>query len=302
VTTAPFPVRAYLKQFQEQANGVFIVFVVAIGFALVPASMVSHIVGERVHQLKHMQILSGMGLGAYWVSNMLFDIAKAMIPSGIAIGLLYAFDFFYDNVWRVFLLYPLGVVPFTYVSSFLFQSENVAQTVTIFTHFAFGGIGSIATLIMRVIESTFDTGDRLHKWLRVVPSFCLTNPIMYAASKDRLFLVRPELRADDLDLSLIGGDMLALGLHFIVWTIVLFVIESGWLDWLSSLIFLLPKNTMSRNPLTRPSEVDSDVKFEEERAVTDNIKPVVVSQFRRIYPSLFRKPCLAVEGVSFSVD
>lgn len=54
ISTAPFPVRAYLKDFQDQANGIFIVFVVAIGFALIPASIVSHIVGERVHNLKHM--------------------------------------------------------------------------------------------------------------------------------------------------------------------------------------------------------------------------------------------------------
>lgn len=70
----------------------FIVFVVAIGFALVPSSIVSHIVGERVNNQKHMQVLSGMSLAAYWLSNLLFDIAKAMIPAGIAIGLLDAFD------------------------------------------------------------------------------------------------------------------------------------------------------------------------------------------------------------------
>ena len=66
----------------------------AIGFALVPSSIVSHIVGERVNNLKHMQVLSGMSLASYWVSNMIFDILKAMIPSGIAIGLLYAFGFY----------------------------------------------------------------------------------------------------------------------------------------------------------------------------------------------------------------
>ena len=67
---------------------------VAIGFALIPASMISHIVGERKRNLKHMQVLSGMSLLSYWISNMLFDIVKAMIPSGIVIGLLYAFGFF----------------------------------------------------------------------------------------------------------------------------------------------------------------------------------------------------------------
>lgn len=94
ITTAPFPVRAYQKEYQDQANGVFTVFVVAIGFALIPASMISYIVNERVKNLKHMQVLSGMSVAAYWTSNMIFDIMKVMIPAGIAIGLLYVFDFF----------------------------------------------------------------------------------------------------------------------------------------------------------------------------------------------------------------
>lgn len=54
VTTAPFPVTAAMRNLQKQVNGVFIVFVVSIGFALIPASIISHIVGERVKNLKHM--------------------------------------------------------------------------------------------------------------------------------------------------------------------------------------------------------------------------------------------------------
>jgi hypothetical protein len=38
---------------------------------------------------------------------------------GIVIGLLSAFDFYNDDVWRVFFLCHLGLAPFTYVSSFL---------------------------------------------------------------------------------------------------------------------------------------------------------------------------------------
>ncbi len=127
---------------------------VSIGFALIPASMISHIVSERSRNLKHMQLLSGMSLTAYWVSNLFFDILKALIPCSIVIGLLKAFDFFYDDVWRVFLMYPVGIVPFTYASSFLFTNDTVAQTVTIFLHFVVAGIGAIATFIMRCIDTT----------------------------------------------------------------------------------------------------------------------------------------------------
>jgi len=45
---------------------------------------------------------------------------------GIVIGLMYAFNLKYDNVWILFLLYPIGTIPFTYASSFIFTNENVA--------------------------------------------------------------------------------------------------------------------------------------------------------------------------------
>jgi hypothetical protein len=51
-------------------------------------------VNERLRNLKHMQVLSGMSVAAYWTSNMIFDVLKVLIPSGIVIGLLYVFDFF----------------------------------------------------------------------------------------------------------------------------------------------------------------------------------------------------------------
>ena len=61
--------------------------------------MISHVVGERVKNLKHMQVLNGMSLMSYWTSYLLFDIVKALIPSGIVIGLLSAFDFFVSDIF-----------------------------------------------------------------------------------------------------------------------------------------------------------------------------------------------------------
>lgn len=95
-----------------------------------------------------------MNLGSYWISNYIYDIIKAEIPMAVVIGLMYAFDLNYDNVWILFLLFPIGVVPFTYATSFVFQNENVAQTVTIFLHFVFSGIGGIVVFVLRIIDST----------------------------------------------------------------------------------------------------------------------------------------------------
>jgi hypothetical protein len=65
--------------------------VVAIGFSLIPSAIISFIVNEREKNLKHMQLISGMSLSAYWISNMLFDVVKGIIPSALVIGLIYAF-------------------------------------------------------------------------------------------------------------------------------------------------------------------------------------------------------------------
>ena len=42
--------------------------------------MISFILKEREENLKHMQMVSGMSLTAYWVSNLLADVIKVYIP------------------------------------------------------------------------------------------------------------------------------------------------------------------------------------------------------------------------------
>jgi len=117
-------------------------------------------------------------------------------------------------------------------------------------------------MILRMIESTYLIGDRLHIWLKIVPSFCLTNSIMFEASKDRLFTARPDLKDDDLSLSFIGGEMLALGVHFGFWTLILILIESGLFNFILKIPLLLPKN---RIPPKNLQDIDDDVELEQSR-------------------------------------
>ena len=81
------------------------------------------------------------------------------------------------------MIYPIGVIPFTYVSSFLFTNENFCQTVTIFGHFIIAGIGGIVAGILRIIPSTFSAGDALVWVFKIVPTFCLTDSILYQSIK-----------------------------------------------------------------------------------------------------------------------
>jgi len=46
---------------------------------------------EREHSLKHMQVISGMNLKAYWLVNIIFDIIKMQIPMFLICFLLFIF-------------------------------------------------------------------------------------------------------------------------------------------------------------------------------------------------------------------
>jgi hypothetical protein len=81
--------------------------------------------------------------------------------------------------------------------------------------------------VLRIISSTKSIGDLLNWILKIVPSFPLTNSIMYAASKSTLKLLRPDLPTNDFALDLMGGDILLCCVHFVFWTFVVFSLEVG---------------------------------------------------------------------------
>lgn len=91
-----------------------------MGFSLIPASIISYLVGEKESKLKLMQMISGMSLGAYWISNYIFDILKVLGTMVLAIGLMYAFGINQKDIWLMYLLFPFGVIPFTYAMSYIF--------------------------------------------------------------------------------------------------------------------------------------------------------------------------------------
>ena len=207
----------------------------------------------------------------------------------------------------MFILYPVGVVPFTYVMSFIFESENVGQTITIFLHFVFGGIGTIIVFILRIIESTSKVGDILAYVFKIIPSYCLTESIIYDAGKLAFTVTRPDLKRDsDWDLDLQGGNVLALCVHFAFWNLVLIAIELGAFKWTSCFYNLASKNKIPRKNI-EDLDLDEDVVEEDHRITTMNEKDkknmqIRVSAFRKIYPSIFRDPIKAVERTSFGLE
>ena len=59
----------------------------AIGLSIIPANIVGTILQEREKMQKHLQMISGLNLTAYYLVNIFFDIIKTEITM-IFIGLL----------------------------------------------------------------------------------------------------------------------------------------------------------------------------------------------------------------------
>jgi hypothetical protein len=77
---APLPVFDVFSQRQEAGNNLDFAFMVALAFAMIPTTMIAFILNEREFQLKHIQLISGMNLWAYWLANFIADVVKGYIP------------------------------------------------------------------------------------------------------------------------------------------------------------------------------------------------------------------------------
>lgn len=109
------------------------VFLFALAYSFIPAGVILFIVKERENNAKHQQIVSGVSVYAYWLSNLLIDVVKYSIPGIFCALSALIFDVkaftegdAYSCVWAIVLLYGPAIMTFTYATSFLFMSPESA--------------------------------------------------------------------------------------------------------------------------------------------------------------------------------
>ena len=67
-----------------------------------------------------------MRLSSYWIANFIFDAIKLYITIITTLVLFEIFEMDYASSKVVFALFPIGILPFTYVMSFLFSADSAA--------------------------------------------------------------------------------------------------------------------------------------------------------------------------------
>ncbi len=143
---------------------------------------------EAESKAKHQQLLSGVGLLAYWLSNFLWDLLSWLPPLLITLGLLYAFGIKTYTEGQaagafvaLFLAFAPAATAFTYVWTFCFASHSAAQTVTLFLSFLTGLVLSITSIVLSLIDSTRAISLKLRYVFRLFPAYCFGDGLLQLA-------------------------------------------------------------------------------------------------------------------------
>ena len=149
------------KDDHQARNNTTLVFFISIAFTLIPANFITIIIKERETNSKHLQIISGISLLSYWFNNYLFELIKYYFIGGFNLFLIWAFGFYKNYLYILYLLYGPSMVSFTYLFSFVFSSESSGQNVVIIVNFIGGALAGSVILILRVLEDLVNTGKKL---------------------------------------------------------------------------------------------------------------------------------------------
>ena len=228
----PFPLTAELKQQSDQTSNSLVILFVAIAFSLIPANFVTIIVKEKLNNSKHLMRVSGISIAAYWIVNFIFELVKYYFTCGVCLLLLWAFGFYKDYLYILYLIYGPSMISMTYILSFLFDSESGAQNGIILLNFLLGALGATVIMSIRGLENMKGAAKFLQYILSLLPSFCFDFGYSLLLNKIKIYIVEyPNdwFKFNDNILlkkfNLLLSSIIFLTVEFFVYTIILAIIE-----------------------------------------------------------------------------
>ncbi|CAG9335868.1 unnamed protein product [Blepharisma stoltei] len=306
VQNHPLPITEKMNEFEASISSFIITIIFGLGAAFIPASIVSFIVREKENNVKFQHMISGASMWAYWISNFIWDYAKYLVIAIYVCVLIVIVDINiyvdeddrYAAFWLIFILYGLSVIPFTYLSSFIFTNHNTAQVITISFHFLTGSFLPIVMIFMWFFD---DTRNYVREWrwfFRLFPNFCFGNGILQIASQEFIAYFDGDETEPVFSLEAAGGDILYLGATAVGYSILLIFAE-----WINNNRAL--GQFITQRLAGKPSEYlsDEDVESEKQLALITSPQDVKVNvrELRKFYGSLFGSRVIAVEEVSFNI-
>jgi ATP-binding cassette, subfamily A (ABC1), member 3 len=207
VRSTPFPSTNALKERKTGTDAGSIIFTCAITYSMILTTICGFCVAERVNRLKHIQVISGVQLGAYWTANFVIDYLRMMFSVAVTLACFAMAGFNWTSAWVTFCLFPFGTIPFTYVTSFMFSGEASAATVTIFINFASITLVPSLLFYLRWLREIELIADTINMILRCFPAYNLGASIFFNALNENLAEYREATDGTGYDISVNPWDI-----------------------------------------------------------------------------------------------
>ena len=234
-THYPMPLTSELDERTGEVNNSIFILFIATAFSLIPASFVTRIVKERINNSKHLMRLSGMKRMAYWIVNYIFELVKYYFTCGVCILLIKIFHFYEKYLGLLYVLYGPAMISSTYILSFAFQNEAMAQNIIILLNFVIGALGSVVVTLLRGMDNTYEDIKIVEYILAIMPSFCFNFGYDLLLNKLVIYIIEyPEewMFFDDSDVikhfTLLLPMLIFLSFEIVFYTFILFIIERNY--------------------------------------------------------------------------
>lgn len=316
VNNHPLPLNQATQEATAQAVTLGISQHIVIALAFVPAYIVLFLVKEREVGIKHQEIISGMSIPAYWLSEFLWDTIIYVIVVAIELFLMWAYDmddYLEDGkaVALLLLLFLYGTASTGFISciQYLFKSHTIGLIITLFINILCV-IMELASFIMTAIEDTCYVARYLNYYLfYLFPGFCLGIGLMRLGMLSAMYLFDQICdyyhegtislgigTPEPLSMNGVGESLVYLGVETFVYLLLAIV-----LDYLTNDIKVKKYFSRKDIPVNRSTEVDDDVEKEEQRVMSGVDKKndiIQLKQLRKVYNG----EKVAVDRITFGLQ
>ena len=308
----PLPLTAELEEQSDQTNNNLVIFFVAIAFSLIPANFVTIIVKEKINNSKHLMRVSGISILAYWIVNYIFELAKYYFTCGICLFLLWAFSFYKDYLYILYLIYGPAMIPMTYILSFLFDSESGAQNGIILLNFLLGALGSTVLLLLRALDNIKNVAKILQYIISLLPSFCFNFGYSLLLNKIMIYIIDYPNEwyffEDNVLLkkfNLLLSSILYLSLEFVIYTFILILIECFAYSSMKVEDSKLQTNINDSKVLKEIEEANKDtIGITDENGLSNKVEYAIrVKNLKKNFSTgICSKPMTAIKNMCFCVE
>ncbi|RHZ34332.1 hypothetical protein DYB37_012253, partial [Aphanomyces astaci] len=279
LTSKPLPLTNYSKVKLSTLLSFMAPIFVLLAFSLYTASVVPYLVKERdpTANAKHQQLVSGVGVPAFWLANLAWDLVVYAVPCATGLVAIYFFDITpytgvdckacatspFPAVVLAFVLLGFALVSFCYVLSFVLKSAASSQTYAILLNVLLGMILLIVSAMLNLLNAKTKAinATLVFVW-RLSPLFCVGNGL-YTLSLVTLDSTEGAAPKSAFNTDVMGYELLYLAVEAVVFPLLAMGVDH-------ILSYPKLKAKLSRDPKgirEAPSdeETDFDVAAEERR-------------------------------------